>query len=312
MEIKSQIKHLQTPYFRQNSMKNIEKQNFSVECDDVADKSINQARANYAIATINIKSENVLSKLKSFLTEIVAPNEYLHNERIDKKNIIRINAGKEIKGFNNLYQTDKSICCYLDNDNELESIYILNHQNDNIDVYNIKNKKEAHFNKNEIKALTYYKNHPQWIHSKLRFDKNQCSGSFLNELEQVLQTLDNIFQDKEKLNTNKETKILYRALQSNISSDDIEQLQTIGGLFTEKSYCSTTTDLSVAKRFKHNNPILEIEFPKDAKYIDIEKLTNIDREHYRESEYLLDKNSQFLVTGFNPEENIIKVKYIML
>ena len=48
----------------------------------------------------------------------------------------------------------------------------------------------------------------------------------------------------------------------------------------------------------------------DTKYMDIERLFNIDIEHWREKELLLNRNSSFLVTGFDTENNIIEVDYI--
>ena len=44
--------------------------------------------------------------------------------------------------------------------------------------------------------------------------------------------------------------------------------------------------------------------------MDVDRLFNIDRLHWSEQELLLDKNSSFVVTGFDTENNIIEVDYI--
>lgn len=297
-------------YEKDNCQSPITKPNVSETSSDVIYDS-SDAKSSYVKAGINIQRNNSIINTNRILKDIISPDETIHREHLSKSgNIIRLKIGKEIKGFKGIYSDDKSVCCYLNNDGEPEDIYIKNNKTDEISVHNVKTGEVKQYTNNDIQALSYYKNHPQWLHPKLRFNQNKCSGMFLEELEKVISTLDDIFLDENKVEKNKENKILYRALQSNLSEEDMEQLQTIGGIFTEKSFCSTATDLSVAKRFVHHNPILEIEFPKDAKYVDIEKLSNIDTEHFRESELLLDRNSHFIVTGFKPDENIIQVKYL--
>ena len=87
-------------------------------------------------------------------------------------------------------------------------------------------------------------------------------------------------------------------------------LNAEGKTFESKSFVSTTTNINTAKRFAHGKPILEIELPAGTKYIDLDSLFNIDREHWREQEFLLPRNSRFVVTGFDDFLDIIKVKYI--
>jgi hypothetical protein len=43
----------------------------------------------------------------------------------------------------------------------------------------------------------------------------------------------------------------------------------------------------------------------------MDKIFNIDRQHWNEGEFLLNKGAKFQVTGFDRENNIIKVRYLL-
>ena len=171
-------------------------------------------------------------------------------------------------------------------------------------------KKTHHYTKEEQDALHYYKYHPYEIHRILRENRHIFSGSLKDEVQQVIKTLENIFNNENKIFRTSETKILYRALQDTLSPDEINSLCTIGGVYKDKSFVATTTSLEVAQAFSCANPILEITLPKNSKYIDVDGLFNIDRRHWKENELLLNKNSKFLITGFDTENNIIKCNYL--
>ena len=119
-----------------------------------------------------------------------------------------------------------------------------------------------------------------------------------------------MFNDESKVFRTTETKTLYRALQNRLTNEQMEALSTIGGIYTDPSFASTTEDLDVAKRFSCGNPILKINVPKGTKYMDVERLFNIDYKHWKEKELLLDRDSSFLVTGYDSENNIVEVDYI--
>ena len=159
--------------------------------------------------------------------------------------------------------------------------------------------------------MHYYKYNPEAIHQKLRFGRDKFRGDFRDETIKVIGDLQKLFADDAKLTKNPKTRTVYRAVQSGLSADEAQKLKTAGETFTEKSYCSTTTDLDVAKRFAgKDNPIMEITLPEGAEYVDIEKLFNIDISHWHEKELLLNANSKFKITDFNPETNIVKAEYV--
>lgn len=282
----------------------------TVETSDEIIKNVSNAATAYAKAEINIKQSDPKAKVVEILEKIIDDDEHIHRVLPSTEKTIRARIGKEIEGFKGLYNEDKNACAYLNSNNEVETIYIKDNKKNNIKIIDVQTETIKEFNEDEINALKYYKNHPQAIHSKLRFNKDRYTGSYKKEADEVIATLSNLFIDNNKVEKNKCTQKLYRALQSELTDEDKKNLQTIGEIFTEKSFCSTSTSFFVAKRFAGESPILEIEFPKDSTYIDIEKFSNIDRRHYLEHEYLLDKNSHFEVIGFDPKENIIKVKYL--
>ena len=239
-------------------------------------------------------------------------DEVVHSSRYySKSKVIRMSAGKEFKGFRGFYAEDKKICCYIDDSGKISQSLMQNVKTGEIRVVDYINKTEQYYSKADVEALHYYKYHPDGIHSKLRYGKNKFSGSFQDEVENTIAKLENIFSDKTKVTVNRERRTIYRALQDVLSDDEIAKLQKVGSVFEDKSFCSTTTDLNAAKRFAHGNAILEIDFPKDAQFVDMDKIFNIDRQHWNEGEFLLNKGAKFQVTGFDSENNIIKVRYLL-
>jgi len=144
----------------------------------------------------------------------------------------------------------------------------------------------------------------------LREGKHMYNGALHQEMLEMCDELERVFSTPSSTMRTTQNMVLYRALQRNLSEEDIANLTTIGGIYQDKSFSSTSKSLEVAQRFSCGNPILEISFPKGSKYIDVEKLFNIDQKRWFEDEYLLDKNSHFLVTGFDYEKNIVKVSYL--
>lgn len=159
-------------------------------------------------------------------------------------------------------------------------------------------------------ALYYYKYHPNEIHRNLREGRSLYSGVLKEEAQRCAENLETLFNDPEKTFKTDKGVTLYRALQKKLSDEEKETLSAIGKVYTDKSFCSTSTDINVAKGFSCGNPILEINFPKNSKYINLDGLFNIDKRHWREREFLLNKGSKFLITGFDSEKNIIKCDYV--
>ena len=264
------------------------------------------------------KADELLN-IKQFQTEspkFIKDNffdcEVINCVRYDRKNkLIRMNAGFEYSDLKGRYQMDKRICCYLDDNERVTQALMLDTETNNIKAVDFVNELKQNYSRPEVEALHYYKYHPDSIHARLRYGRDMYSGDFQVETTNTIRNLEAIFGNSSKLSVNKEKRIIYRALQNRLSEDEISNLQQIGKIFTDKSFCSTTTDLKVARRFANANPILEIEFPEGAQYIDMDKLFNIDREHWLEKEFLLDKNARFQVIGFDKENNIVKVKYLL-
>ena len=270
----------------------------------------------YSRAIQNIKnSKTNIEELKNKTEKIVSENFLSEEEKIyrffgdSEANIIRCKIGEKIAGFKDLYDETKRAACYYDKEGNIKYALLKNNKTKEIDFIDFSSNKRIHYSKKDMDALYYYKYHPDAIHNKLRKGKDTFNGDFQKEADEASKHLSKMFEDEEKISRTNEDIVLYRALQDDLSDEEKNKLSTIGEKFEEKSFCSTTTDFSTAQRFACGKPILQIEFPKGSKYIDIEKTFNVDLKHWDENELLLNKNSQFIVTGFDYEKNIIKVRY---
>ena len=192
-----------------------------------------------------------------------------------------------------------------------KNIFILDTQQNTVDIYDADGKQIKHYSNLDMKALKEYKYRPDVLHNFLRNGKILRHTEYQNEIEDVVDKLDVIFKNESKyLKNDKEIK-LYRALQTNLTQEEKDILSTEGAVFQDKSFVSTTTELNTAKRFNTiGNPIMEITLPENSKYLDMDNLFNIDYTHWREQEYLLNRDSKFLITGFDQDNNIIKAQYL--
>lgn len=223
--------------------------------------------------------------------------------------IIRAKAGTLIPNWKDLYSEDLAITCYCDKDQNIKSVYIQNNKTKEIKVYNKNKDLEKNYSPSEMTALKEYKYSPEKFHGYLRYNKPSRFKSE-EELWQLINKIDDCFADEKAEKTDKPT-VVYRALQSNLSESDKLILSTIGAIYKDNSFVSTSTELETAQRFNtKGNPILEITLPENTKYVDMDKLFNVDYEHWREQEYLLKRGSEFLITGYDPEKNIIKASYL--
>ncbi|MBQ4123210.1 hypothetical protein IJD44_05765 [bacterium] len=272
-------------------------------------------QCSYNLGLLNIKKskDDMINEAEAFAKQFINEGENIGRTNIklsEKETIVRTRIGTPIEGFPDLYNYDTYLSFYFDENKKIDKAFKYNSKTNEIDVYSKDGELIHHYTKEDREALYYYKYHPDAIHRKLREDRNIYSGSFLSEMLEMLDKLERLFEDESKVFRTNEDRILYRALQNNLSEHEVVELSTIGGVYTDKSFCSTTEDLDVAKRFWGGNPILKINVPKGTKYMDVERLFNVDREHWKEKELLLDKNSKFLVTGFDEKNNIIEVDYI--
>lgn len=288
------------------------------KCIGMFSPTFGAASTSYGRALVNLQDlgndENLIYQCKNIVVTFLPNDVNIHRANLNlNKGIIRFKAGEEYEGFKGLYKDDYHICGYLNNKGKPKNIYILNNKTNEIDVIDLEDSSHRHYNSDEVKSLKEYKYHPESIHSKLRHQKDIYSGSWKEENEKTIEILTNLFNDTSKTDKNKQARVLYRALHADLTDEEKSQLGKIGGIYTDKSFCSTATTLENAKKFRYseNSPMLEINFPEGAEYIDIEKMFNIDAQHWNEKEYLLNRNSSFRVTGFDKQNNIIKVDYII-
>ena len=221
-----------------------------------------------------------------------------------------IHIGRPVEGLKNLCYDDMRAKCLRNNKGAIDLIYLLDNKTGEVKIYDADANLKKHFTQKDMKALKEYKYTVDELHNYLRHGK--LRGITAQEtLKDIVGTLDNLFNDESKVFRTEKDMVLYRALQPDLSELQKDVLTTIGGIYSDNSFVSTTKEYNVAERFRSvDNPILEIEVPKGSKYIDMDALFNIDRQHWNEKEYLLNRNSRFEVTGFDVLNNIIKVKYI--
>ncbi len=272
-------------------------------------------QSTYNIAMLNKKSNNkdLIGNAVNFCKKILNPNENIGREYLQEVKgefIARIKLGKPIEGWNDLYDYDTSVSCYFDENGNVKQAFKYDSKTKEIFAYDSNGEQTHYFTKEDRDALHYYKYHPDSIHTRLRENRDHWKGEFLDETIKVANHLGALFEDDTKIFRTSEDKTVYRALQKNLTEEQMAALSTIGGIYTDTSFCSTTEDLEVAQNFSCGNPILKISLPKGTKYMDVERLFNIDRFHWQEDELLLDKNSSFIVTGYDAESNIVEVDYI--
>ena len=298
----------------------------SVAPSSLADSKLaSEISTNYAKAALNIHDakDTVISSFKEILNKYFVKGDEQISSRIifrSKEELVRFRIGNEISGFPGLIQDNKMICAYYDKNLKPNRVYSFSNSGE-IDLLDLKTSTMRHYSKEDIDALQYYKYHPDSLHMKLRHGKDICSGGFKDERDNVIVRLSELFNDDSKVLRTKSDSVLYRALQQNLTPEDIQELTKIGGVFTEKSFCSTSTNLDPALRFSCQNhnfeclfpngqAILKIDIPKGSKYINMDEMFNIDLRHWKEDEFLLNKGSKFLVTGFDRENGFINVKYL--
>lgn len=221
--------------------------------------------------------------------------------------------GKPFADFPDLCREDIRAVCKRDSEGFLSEIYAL--ERGGIDgrgkvyVYSKEGHLKKYFDEKDMDALFEYKYHPDCFHGTLR--KGRFVGiQTTEEIQNWIKQLDNLFTDETKSFEIIKPTVVYRALPDELSSEQLANLFRKGCIFTEKSYSSTTQKLETARRFKRFNPILEIELPIGSKYIDMDSLFNIDRQHWQEQEFLLPRNSQFEILGFDEQKNVIKARYL--
>ena len=54
-----------------------------------------------------------------------------------------------------------------------------------------------------------------------------------------------------------------------------------------------------------------IDFPKGARYIDADSPFNVSEINWKEKEYLLNRDSQFLITKIDEKNHLIQATYLL-
>ena len=222
----------------------------------------------------------------------------------------RAKAGDAISGWKNLYNEKLDIACYRNNNGELNAIYTLDSNTKEVNVYDKNGELIKTYTPEEMKSLFEYKYHPESLHGYLRHNRYRSLMSEEN-LWNVINTIDNCFNSENKTGRIEKPAVVYRALQDNLTDSEKAILSTVGAVYRDNSFVSTTQNLDTAKRFNiSGNPIMEITLPEGSKYLDLDRLFNIDRQRWREQEFLLKRGSEFIITGYDRENNIIKASYL--
>lgn len=261
-------------------------------------------------AMVNLQNPSKDDVVK-VLESIVAPytvHRYCNTKR--DGNLIFAKAGKEIPGWKNLYDESLSIAVYLNKDKNIEDVYVLDSKTNNIKIYDSQAQLKKTFSAEDRTSLFEYKYYPENFHKYLRLNR-MLMPQTETELLKHIDIIDNCFKDKNKVYETNEEKIVYRALPEYLSQVDLNTLSQIGAIYKDNSFVSTTQKLDTAKRFSSGRtPIMEITLPKHSRYLDLDRLFNIDKQRWNEQEFLLKRGSEFLITGYDKENNIIKAQYL--
>ena len=221
---------------------------------------------------------------------------------------IRLKSGKPVAGFLNLYKYDKFYTCYFnEKTNALESCYKFDKLSGNREIY--QDGKKICYSKDEFSAIEIYKNNSKNFHSKLRDNKSPLLKLSVKDLNNNINIIENIFNAPEKTLKTKEDMVLYRAMQP-LDEKEFETLSTVGAIYENKSFISTSKNFLIADYFNNNDFILKINVPKGTKYIDLDRIFNIDRIHWHEEELLLDKKTKFKVKSTCYGKNYSEVDLI--
>lgn len=267
-------------------------------------ESIGRAQVSFARNILTPQSEE---EVMSLVAKILKQKDMVLHQYASEK---YIRGGRKIDDFEDLIYDDIRGKCVRNNDGFLNKILFVNKNDNTVEVYDSNGVMFKQYDSLDMEAMHQYKYFPEMIHSRLRH------GKYTQDTEDDLfnaytYTLDRLFNNPEKNYVLDEPKIVYRALQNKLNDEQIFALENPGSVFPESSYASTSLELFIAQNFQQNNPILEITLPKGTKYLDLDELFNIDRTHWHEQEYLLPRNSKFLITGYDETKDVIKAEYIL-
>lgn len=268
------------------------------------------AQCSFGQSIVNMQNPNKDEICKTLETIVFPYTIYRYHNPNNNNSPIRAKAGSEIPHWSQLYNENVNLTVYLDKNREIEEIYVQNIHSKMIDVFDKKGEVKKTFSSSDIESLFEYKYFPQNFHKYLRLNKLLPTKTE-TELLKHINTIDNCFKEKNKVFKTENETIVYRALPEYLTNEELITLNTVGAVYEDKSFVSTTQKLDTAKRFSGGKtPIMEITLPKDSSYLDLDRLFNIDRHRWNEQEFLLKRGSKFLITGYDKDKNTIKAQYI--
>lgn len=198
----------------------------------------------------------------------------------------------------------------FNNKNKIKSIFLNPKRSNEVFVYDGNGKLIKEYTDEDFKAIMHYKSSSIFVTKKLRENKDWGTDSFsINSTKKLIDQLTQFFKNDKKHFINEQDTKLYRAMHI-----PIEEIGEVGDIFTDKSFVSTSTDLKTPKDFSKDAtkmPIMVIDFPKGAKYLDTDNMLNTFEIRWKEKEYLLNRDSRFLITEVNKNKNLIRAIYLL-
>ena len=198
----------------------------------------------------------------------------------------------------------------FNNNNEIKNIFLNPKRSNEVFVYDGKGELIKEYTDEDFEAIMLYKSSSILVTKKLRKNEDWGTDPFSKNLTQnIINKLTQIFKDDKKHFINEQDTKLFRAMHI-----PIEEIGEVGDIFTDKSFVSTSTDLKTPKDFSKDAtkmPIMVIDFPKGAKYLDTDNMLNTFEIRWKEKEYLLNRDSRFLITEVNKNKNLIRAIYLL-
>ena len=255
--------------------------------------------------------KNIAGRQKSVLTALQnIAGDGISIRRNPDLNCISEMFSKKIKLFKIVDKetklTTKYAGCHFNDMRELESIFIYNRAEKNIDVFTKTGECILQYTADETEALMRYKHNSRNIHRVLRENikvKNQ------EETENCIKNISGIYENG-KASIAKSDIISYRALDK-FTLKNILPLRE-GDVLEMPSFTSVATNRKKIIQFLNFRNFLhplEITIPKNTKYISIDEIHNIIIPNKPETELLLKKGGTLLITA-KPKFGKIKGIYI--
>ena len=201
-------------------------------------------------------------------------------------------------------KTLNNIGCHYNDARELESMFVLNRAEGNVDVFTKTGDIVRSYTGDEAKALFTYKHNSKEIHGVLRGTTKVKDET---EIRKHIACLENLFKEGKNVSIAQEEMVAYRALDK-ASLKQILSMQE-GEIFTDPSFVSVATQKSKIYQFfnfRNFRHPLKVIIPKGEKYISLDELHNIVYAQNPETELLLKGSFEIIK---KPKSGPIEVIY---